>query len=76
MVGTKYLQNSWSFLRSNTSEQLEFNLEKIIGSYKHAGKVRKDDFMYDSKPVFFERLFTCLFLFFQRSILTKVLVTV
>jgi hypothetical protein len=39
---------SWRFLKSNTSEQLEFNLEKIIGSYKHEGKVRKEDF-YNEK---------------------------
>ena len=29
------------FLRSNKLQQLEFILEKIIGIYKHAGKVRK-----------------------------------
>ena len=28
-------------LRSNTSEQLEFKLEKIIWIWKHPGKVRK-----------------------------------
>ena len=32
---------SWRFLISNKSEQLEFKLEKNIGIYKHAEKVRK-----------------------------------
>ena len=32
---------SWMFLRYN---KLEFKSEKIIGIYKHAGKVRKLDF--------------------------------
>ena len=27
---------------SNKLEQLEFKLEKIIGIYKHAGKIRKN----------------------------------
>ena len=29
------------FLSSNKLEQLEFKLEKIVGIWKHAGKVRK-----------------------------------
>ena len=32
---------SWRFLRSNILQQLEFRLEKNIGIYKSAGKVRK-----------------------------------
>ena len=31
---------------SNKLEQLEFILEKIIGIQKHAGKVRKDLFLF------------------------------
>ena len=34
------------FLISNKLEQLEFKLEKNIGIYKHAGKVRKDTIHY------------------------------
>ena len=33
------------FLISNKLEQLYFKLEKIIGIKKHAGKVRKEDFL-------------------------------
>ena len=36
-----FLTCSWRFLRSNELEQTEFKLEKNIGIYKHAGKVRK-----------------------------------
>ena len=35
-----FLTYSWRFLMSNKLEQLEFKLEKIIGIYKHAGKIR------------------------------------
>ena len=33
--------NLWRFLRSNASEQLRFEFEKIFGIKKHAEKVRK-----------------------------------
>ena len=36
-----FLTCSWRFLRSDKSEQLEFELEKYIGIEEHAGKVRK-----------------------------------
>ena len=36
----------WWFLRSNTSEQLELKLEKIVGIYKQLGKVRKFTCLY------------------------------
>ena len=35
-----FLTCSWRFLISNRLEQLQFKLEKIIGIYKNAGKVR------------------------------------
>ena len=41
-----FLTYSWKFLRSNTSEQLELKLEKIIGVQKHAGKDRKKSFIF------------------------------
>ena len=36
-----FLTCSWRFFTSNKLEQLEFKFRKIIGSYKHAEKVRK-----------------------------------
>ena len=36
-----FLTCSWRFLRSNTLEQLEFKLEKVIGIQKPTGKFRK-----------------------------------
>ena len=36
-----FLACSWGFLRFDKLEQLEFELEKNIGIYKLAGKVRK-----------------------------------
>ena len=42
MKGQFLKQSSFlSFLRSNTLEQLEFKLEKIIGILKPTGKIRK-----------------------------------
>ena len=40
-----FLTCSWRFLRSNEIEQLVFKLEKNIGIKKHAGKVRKSQFL-------------------------------
>ena len=36
-----FLTCSWRFLRYNKLERLEFKLEKIIGIWKHAGKIGK-----------------------------------
>jgi hypothetical protein len=36
-----FLTCSWRFLRSNELEQLEFKLEKVIGTYKFEEKVRE-----------------------------------
>ena len=42
LVTECFLTGSWRFLICNKLEQLEFKLEKNIGVYKHAGKVRKE----------------------------------
>ena len=49
LVTECFLSCSWRFLRSNKLEQLEFNLAKIIGIKKHAGKVRKILFPFVDK---------------------------
>jgi hypothetical protein len=40
-----FITCSWRILRYNELEQLELKLEKNIGIYKHAGKVRKKKFL-------------------------------
>ena len=45
LVTECFLTCFWRFLVSNKLEQLEFKLEKTIGIEKHAGKVRKKNFL-------------------------------
>ena len=46
-----FLTCSWIFFRSNTLEELEFRVEKIIGIQKPTGKVRKYDILSASVEI-------------------------
>ena len=43
-----FLTSSWRFLIAKKLEQSEFILEKIIGIWKHAGKIRKNQLLTTS----------------------------
>ena len=49
-----FLTCSWRFLISNKLDQLEFKLEKNIGIYKHAEKVRKSTCQVCTAPFFYD----------------------
>ena len=63
-----FLTSSWRFLIAKELEQSEFILEKIIGIWKHAGKVRNGIFSQNCSDVQGETLF-CKFSAFSLEFL-------
>jgi hypothetical protein len=47
-----FLNCSWRFLRSNKLEQLEFELETMLGFRNVQEKLEKNSFKFSSFPVF------------------------
>ena len=65
LVKNAFLTCSWRFLQSNKLEQFKFKLEKIIGIWKHAGKVRNGIFSQNCSDLQGETLFCKFSAFFR-----------